>query len=263
MIDALALTHIGATPALAARYADALFYTSARWGINTPLRVQHWLAQLFHESTALRDTLELASGRAYEGRLGNVRPGDGVRYKGRGLIQLTGRANYRAFTLAMKRLLPNAPDFEARPELVEQLPWCVEAAGWFWRHGNGDLNRYADRDDIVAVTRRVNGGENGLPERRHYLSLAYRAIVPPPPPSPFEPIFKTTSWTLPTWPNGFVGSTGGGSPTSSPTSAARPAAPDLAATLAGGAASQSGLPPWVPFLFLGGVLAFALSTSDR
>ena len=102
---------------------------------------------------------EYASGKAYEGRrdLGNTQKGDGARFRGRGLIQLTGRANYTAASKALGE--PYALD----PELVERFPAAAIVSGWFWQtHG---LNELADKDDVKAVTRRVNGGLNGLDSR--------------------------------------------------------------------------------------------------
>jgi putative chitinase len=110
---------------------------------------------------------EYASGEAYEGRdgWGNTQPGDGVRFKGRGLMQLTGRANYVKFSKAMNQ------DFIAQPQLVADIPWAIRVAGWYW--DDHHLNEYAaDRDDLEGVTVGVNGGYNGLEERQHYLQKA-------------------------------------------------------------------------------------------
>jgi putative chitinase len=138
-------------------------------GIDTPLRLSHFMAQLAHESAHFRRTLEFASGAAYEGRkdLGNVKAGDGKRYRGRGLIQTTGRANYREATADIRKIAPDAPDFEAEPVALETFPWALLSAVSYWRRR--DINRHADRDDIVAVTRAINGGTNGLDDRRNYL----------------------------------------------------------------------------------------------
>jgi putative chitinase len=163
--DRLARFH----PAIAAATTDA--------DIDTPLRRAHFLAQIAHESGGLRWLEELASGAAYEGRadLGNDQPGDGVRFKGRGLIQLTGRANYTAFAQALGRDLTSST--EAAAQVAEDPDLCVRAATWFWSK-NG-LNPLADADDLEAVTRRINGGLNGLADRAKYLARA-KAVFPDP-----------------------------------------------------------------------------------
>lgn len=152
-----------------ARFHRPLLAMLPRYGIDTPLRTAHFLAQIAHESGCLRYTEELASGAAYEGRkdLGNLQAGDGPRFKGRGLIQLTGRANYRQYGQACQR------DFEHRddPGRVASDPaLAVDVAGWFW--ATRTLNTLADRDDLQGITRRVNGGLNGLDERAAYLVRA-------------------------------------------------------------------------------------------
>src|SRR4029077_3735519 len=124
---------------------------------------------LAQESAHFGVTREFASGEAYEGRLdlGNDRRGDGRRYRGRGLIQTTGRANYREATNDIRRIDPAAPDFEADPVQLEEFPWALLAGITYWQRRN--INRHADRDDVVAVTKAVNGGTNGLNSRREYL----------------------------------------------------------------------------------------------
>ncbi|HIK53229.1 MAG TPA: C39 family peptidase, partial [Oscillatoriales cyanobacterium M59_W2019_021] len=140
--------------------------TLQRFQINTPLRICHFIAQVAHESDCFNAMEEYASGKDYEGRsdLGNVQPGDGVKFKGRGLIQLTGRANYEKFSQAMNL------DFVSQPEVVAQAPYAIMVAGWFW--DNNQLNPDADNDDIETVTRVINGGYNGLDDRRNYLQRA-------------------------------------------------------------------------------------------
>jgi|GEM_PF-237871 len=146
-----------------------LVETMARYDVNTPLRQAHFLAQIGHESGELHYRSEIASGAAYENRrdLGNTEAGDGPHYKGRGLIQLTGRANYAEYS----RTGGLNVDVVADPGQVatnDQL--CVDVAGWFWeRHG---LNVFADRDDLETITRRINGGLNGLDNRRRLLCRA-------------------------------------------------------------------------------------------
>lgn len=153
------------------RYHPFLVQHMAAADITTPLRAAHFLAQIGHESGAFRWLEELASGNAYEGRadLGNTQPGDGARFKGRGLIQLTGRANYAAFGKVV------GMDLVGNPGLVASDPsLAVRAATWFWT--NKSLNVAADADDIERVTRRVNGGLNGLADRMDYLDRAYRVL---------------------------------------------------------------------------------------
>jgi len=141
--------------------------------INTPLRIQHILAQVAHESDSFCTLEEYASGAAYENRkdLGNIMPGDGTRFKGRGLIQLTGRANYRAFTAWMRKREANSPDFERNPELVVTWSWAGWALAFYWQ-SRPALNLAADRDDLIAVTKIVNGGKNGLDDRAAFLAKA-------------------------------------------------------------------------------------------
>lgn len=144
----------------------------AKGDIDTPLRLCHFMAQLAHESAHFGTTREFASGAAYEGRgdLGNTHPGDGRRYRGRGLIQTTGRANYREATADIKKQVPTAPDFEQNPEALEQFPWALLAGISYWRRRR--INRYADRDDVRAVTSAINPGLLGLDQRKRYLAKA-------------------------------------------------------------------------------------------
>jgi putative chitinase len=146
--------------------------TLARYGIDTPLRVAHFLAQTAHESDGFCTTEEYADGRAYEGRrdLGNVEPGDGPRYKGRGLIQLTGRMNYALTGKELGMDLVGAP-LSVNDPVTYLLVACV-----FWTRLK--INQHCDADDLYAVTRLVNGGLNGLDSRRAYL-LRAKALVAP------------------------------------------------------------------------------------
>jgi putative chitinase len=153
-----------------ARYFPGLSAKMNENSINTPLRRVHFLAQIGHESGELRYSEEIASGAAYEGRrdLGNMQPGDGKRFKGRGLIQITGRANYRDFGLSRSR------DFTSNLAAAQQLSTdpalAVDASCWFWNVHN--LNRLADRDDVLAITKVINGGTNGLADRKALLARA-------------------------------------------------------------------------------------------
>ena len=149
---------------------------AAEFGLDTPVREVPFMAQIAHESGHFRTTSEYASGAAYEGRkdLGNTRKGDGRRFKGRGLIQLTGRANYRTFTKWMAKRVPDCPGFEAVPEKVAYFPWAFWATVYYWSSRN--LNRYSDSNNFETMTRRINGGLNGYSDRLRYLdgfSLVY------------------------------------------------------------------------------------------
>lgn len=139
--------------------------------LDTGLRLAHFMGQCAHESGGFRYMEEIASGQAYEGRkgLGNVVPGDGKRYKGRGPIQLTGRANYRAFGHEV------GIDFESHPEIVAFPSIGLMAAVRYWN--NKGLNALADADDLVGITRKINGGTNGLDDRKAQTAKAKGLIL--------------------------------------------------------------------------------------
>lgn len=144
------------------------------YGIDTPRRIAAFLAQIAHESGQLRYVRELASGEAYEGRLdlGNTQPGDGVRYKGRGLIQITGRHNYRQCSIALFGI---AELLLGAPETLERPMHAARSAAWFW-WSNG-LNIAADcPDSFRVITRRINGGLNGYADRLAAFERAQRVI---------------------------------------------------------------------------------------
>lgn len=145
------------------KYAD-------RYQVNTTMRMAHFLAQIAHESGELVYKRELASGMKYEGRkdLGNTSKGDGPRYKGRGFIQITGRHNYELISADF------GVDFVKHPELLESDEWAVASAFWFWNRNH--LNTFADKDDVVTVTKRINGGTNHLDERKAYLEKAKKVF---------------------------------------------------------------------------------------
>ncbi|KRP73901.1 MULTISPECIES: glycoside hydrolase family 19 protein [Pseudomonas] len=137
--------------------------------INTPQRAAAFLAQIGHESGELHYVRELGSDQyltkydtgSLAARLGNTpeADGDGQKYRGRGLIQITGRRNYLACSQALfadDRLL-------LQPQLLEQPQWACESAAWFWQ-SNG-LNELADKGQFTTITRRINGGLNGLDDR--------------------------------------------------------------------------------------------------
>lgn len=153
--------------------------------ISTPERLAHWLGQIGHETGRLRYLREIwgptAAQARYEPtstlsrRLGNTRPGDGSRYMGRGMIQVTGRANYAGLTERMKSLIgEDAPNFVATPRLLEAPRWAALSAADYWR--SRGLNRWADSGDILTLTRRINGGTNGLADRQALYTHA-RAVL--------------------------------------------------------------------------------------
>lgn len=158
----------------AGKYALAIEQACIAFGIVTPLEKAHLLAQLAHESDTFRTAREYASGRAYEGRkdLGNTQPGDGVRFRGRGLIQITGRTNYAAYS----QWKYGDDRCVRQPELLEQLPDAVDASLWYWAIYRPVCRKRAQADDVVGVTRAINGGTNGLAHRREMLIRAKQAF---------------------------------------------------------------------------------------
>ena len=162
----------------------------------TPLRVVHFIAQVLHESGALtlqfenlrysperlpviwprrftpRGPLnphdyayqpEKLANEVYGGRMGNVRPGDGYLFRGRGLLQLTGKDSYKRATTFLQQSLPKAPDLVADPDAVASAQWCLAVAAATWAACG--CNQAADHDDVAEVTHLINGGNIGLPER--------------------------------------------------------------------------------------------------
>lgn len=163
--EKLAVVMPGALPKRIDLFFDGLVAGMKKHKITTPLRIAHFIAQLAHESGSFRYTEELADGTAYEGRadLGNTQPGYGPRYKGRGLIQLTGLHNYAAYSKAA------GVDYVTKPQLVASDPCAaVDVACWFWK--SRGLNELADQDDVRAITKRINGGFNGIDDRIDFLS---------------------------------------------------------------------------------------------
>jgi Predicted chitinase len=155
----------GAAPERAEELALAANVHFRTYGIlDTPLRLAHFMAQLIHESGNFHYMEEIASGQAYEGRadLGNIYPGDGKRHKGRGPLQITGRANYRLYGQLL------GIDFERHPELLSTPSIGLMAGCLFWQRNN--LNGVADADDVERITRRVNGGLNGFDDRKQQLA---------------------------------------------------------------------------------------------
>ena len=149
-----------------ADYLPFIQQAMQEFDISSYLRETAFLAQLAHESAELRYMEEIASGAAYEGRadLGNTQPGGGKRYKGRGPIQLTGRANYSKYGQLLGLDLVNNPTIAATREVGFRI------AGQFWKL-NG-LNELADQQQFKTITKRINGGYNGLDDRIKYYERA-------------------------------------------------------------------------------------------
>ena len=129
------------------------------FGLDTPHRLVPFLAQIAHESAHFKTTTEYASGVNYAWRkdLGNNVAGDGKRFKGRGLIQLTGRANYKRFGKVL------GVDLITNPKLAAKFPIALLTALEYWKRKK--LNSYCDKGDFLNLTRRINGGYNGLDDR--------------------------------------------------------------------------------------------------
>ncbi len=164
----------GVSPARAAEIARTLDSAAQAAEVNTRLRVAAFTSQLAHESAGFRYLEEIwgptVAQRRYEGRadLGNLQTGDGYRFRGRGWIQLTGRANYQTQGRLLGLGLEGRPDLAAEPEVAAR----VAAAYWTSRN----LNRLADVGDVEGVTRGINGGTNGLPDRQRLYGLALAAL---------------------------------------------------------------------------------------
>ena len=160
---------LGCALPLAENWGPSLTTAMDLYGIDTPVRQAAFIAQIGHESGRLQFVLELwgptPDQRGYEGRadLGNTQLGDGFRYRGRGLIQITGRANYSACRDGLRLVADDTPDFEVSPELLEAPRWAALSAAWYWAsHG---CNELADAGAFMSVTRAINGGTNGYADR--------------------------------------------------------------------------------------------------
>ncbi len=202
-MDAATLSRaMGGSLSMAKYQSYAADFTSAalQAKCTTVNRMAMWCAQIGHESVGLRYMEEIASGAAYEGRrdLGNIHPGDGRRFKGRGPIQLTGRHNYGQFGKWAKSvgLVSDANYFVNNPTQVATSKWGFLAAAWYWTVARPLLNSYADAGDVVRATRAINGGTNGLADRTRRWNacrglgtalLSRPAVVRPAAPKPRPP----------------------------------------------------------------------------
>ena len=175
---------------------------------NTENRVAFLLANVAHETAGLVYSEEIASGEAYEGRadLGNTEPGWGVKYKGRGWLQLTGAENYRQFSqwAYEKGIAPTPTHFFDHPELVADDRYVGLSTSWYWTVARPDINSLCDANDFTSVVIRINGGTNGLDDRERRLVVCREvaAELPqlqnhpaPPPPAPAQPAKTDTCLT--------------------------------------------------------------------
>jgi predicted chitinase len=160
----------------AKNYVPLLNAAMDRFDINTPRRIACFLAQIGHESLDLTHFEEMSSGRAYDpdvnprlaAMLGNLKVGDGPRYKGRGAIQTTGLKNVTRVSHVL------GIDFIRSPELLATPDCAFLAAGVFW--ADNFLNGHADRDDFDGITLRINGGFNGKPDRDRRWGICKRLL---------------------------------------------------------------------------------------
>jgi putative chitinase len=180
----------GSVTPLMGALADTMNQTCPTYEIDTSQEYCHFLAQACHETDHFRTLREYASGRAYEGRtdLGNTQPGDGVKFKGRGIFQTTGRANYLQLGIKQSRrdMFINAPN------LLEQPQYAVWSACEYWKtRGLNDAANHADSDrlkkkyrgniievspvEFISIT--VNGGYNGMDERKKYYAIARNVLT--------------------------------------------------------------------------------------
>lgn len=177
MITSNDLIKLGASKENAEKFAPYFEKCFKKYRIDNPKRIAHFLAQVFHESGKLRYVRELASGEAYEGRkdLGNTQPGDGKKFRGRGILQITGRTNYSNYGKYID------VDLIKNPELLESPEYAVDSAGWFWTvykklKSGKNLNDYADLDNAIICTYLINGGFNGFLDRLQLLKKAYEIV---------------------------------------------------------------------------------------
>lgn len=163
----------GSTEENRLKYYPHLHCFLIQYKIDTPERLAAFLAQIGHESGQLRYVEEIASGAAYEGRkdLGNVKKGDGKNYKGRGLIQITGRSNYKQISDAW------GIDFISCPNLLKEPEFAVRSACWWW--DSRGLNKYAtlNEADFRKITRIINGGYNGYADRKRLWERAKAVLI--------------------------------------------------------------------------------------
>lgn len=217
------LLSLGVAPATATAWAERIAAAMAAYDISTPARQAAFLAQLAHESGRFRFTVELWGPTAQQLRyerdpaalwarrdprnpgtfrnslayqLGNTQPGDGARYRGRGLIQVTGRFNYgrRRDRLRARLGADQVPDFEAEPEQLATATWGAMSAADFW--DEKALNSLADLGDFVRITELINGGQTGLQDRLELWEKAKAALAEPAAALPAEPMGKRSETSM-------------------------------------------------------------------
>ncbi|NNB33784.1 glycoside hydrolase family 19 protein [Pseudomonas fragi] len=156
-------------------FAPVLNTAMNRYQIVGAKRVAAFIAQIGHESGQLKYVKEIwgptTAQARYEVRadLGNTQPGDGSKFRGRGLIQITGRANYKDCGEAL------GLDLLSKPELLELPQHAAMSAAWFW--SMKDLNTLADKGDFVKITQRINGGQNGAADRQALYARALKVLA--------------------------------------------------------------------------------------
>ena len=152
------------------KYLPLLNKYMSEYKITGVYRESAFIAQILHESGKFFYTQEIASGKAYEFRkeLGNTSAGDGVKYKGRGFLQITGKFNYQKISKSL------GIDFVNKPELLCLPAYCVESACWMWV--NMGLNILADNQEFKTITRRINGGLNGYAHRLSFYNKALKVL---------------------------------------------------------------------------------------
>ncbi len=195
----------GCARGTALTWAPYLAAACAQYGITTAPRLAAFLAQVGHESAGFTATVEnlnysaealqrtwpsrftpelaaqlarkpqLIADRVYGGRMGNKAPGDGWRFRGRGLLQVTGRANYEGVRDLLRQRIPDAPDLLQFPEALAEPKWAALSAAAFWH--DHDLNALADAGEFRAMTRRINGGLNGMEDRQARYARARKALA--------------------------------------------------------------------------------------
>lgn len=201
----LLVAAVGCSQAVAQRFLEPIADTARAYSITSPVRLAAFLAQVGHESGSFGRTVEnlsysadgllatwparftremaeqmarkpeLIACHVYGGRLGNNKDRDGWTYRGRGLVQITGKTNYEAITEGLAEKVGAVPDFVLQPDLLADPRWAALSAGCYWNDRH--LNELADMGDFDKITTRINGGQNGRADRRDRFSRAMKALA--------------------------------------------------------------------------------------